>query len=86
MNWNVGDLVRERPRRGMDIVTSDPIKAAQMGRFMARPRVGRVIAVEERPNARGSRCTYLEVLWDGLKTPSRHGVARLERLETSDAH
>lgn len=84
MNWTVGDRVRERPRRGLDVVTSDAAKLEQMGRFMAYPRTGRIVAVEQRPNARGSKCTYLQVLWDGFKTPSRHGVARLERLETSN--
>ena len=85
MAWSVGDRVRERPRRGWDVVTSDQDKLDQMAKYMAYPRTGRIVAVEQRPNARGSKCTYLQVLWDGFQTPSRHGVARLERLETSDA-
>lgn len=83
MTWNVGDLVRERPRTGVTVATSDPQTAMRLSQRMKYPRVGRVVAVEQRSNARGAKCTYLDIIWDGLQTPSRHGVARLERIPSA---
>jgi hypothetical protein len=46
-----------------------------------RPRHGRVVRTVIKRNARGRRMAYVDVLWDGRRSPSTHAACRLVRLE-----
>lgn len=78
--WAIGDRVTERARNGGSIATANSPLISRNG-TRSRRRTGRIVGIEERPNARGAQCTYVQVLWDGLRTPSRHGSARIELLQ-----
>ena len=48
----------------------------------ANQRVGTVIRTFLKPNQNGARHVYVEVLWDGFKTPSEHLQIRLAPLDS----
>ncbi|MGA1730836.1 MAG: hypothetical protein ACO4B5_11470 [Steroidobacteraceae bacterium] len=70
----VGDAVTElTPPDGY-------IPRAGTTRPALRPRHGRVVGMAVKRNARGRRMTYVEVLWDGRRSPSTHAACRLIRM------
>ena len=48
----------------------------------ANQRVGTVIRTFLKPSQNGARYVYVEVLWDGFKTPSEHLQIRLAPLDS----
>jgi len=51
--------------------------------IQANPRTGTVVRTFLKPNRNGARHVYVDVLWDGFKTPSEHLQIRLAPLDTS---
>lgn len=71
--FQAGDAVIERiPPDGYVSLSGAPRPALSR-------RSGRVVAVRQKLNARGRRVTYVEVLWDGRRSPSTHAACRLIR-------
>jgi len=50
-------------------------------RIMADTRIGTVSATGIKRTSTGHRRVYVDVLWDGSKTPSRHEQMRLALLD-----
>ncbi len=72
-----GDLVRERGRLGLDVVTPLSPAFEQVSRYRHTSRSGRVVSLETRSDRAGRRCVYVNVLWDGYASPSQHSASRL---------
>lgn len=72
-----GDRVIERPNPGGHLVPSPRATAAVSGPRVAARRTGLVVAVSMQANRRGRPAQYAEVVWDGMRTPSRHAAFRL---------
>lgn len=77
----VGDRVRERLHQGSRSVIN-PEAAAQL---VPGARLGRVVAIESKPDRRGRLMQYAHVQWDHLKSPSLHACFRIEVI-TSTVH
>jgi hypothetical protein len=72
--FHVGDRVSERARMKFQATSLDK----NIGN--RKPRTGRVERVETEINKRGSRMEFVYVVWDGLKTPSKHMRNRIVKI------
>jgi hypothetical protein len=75
-----GDRVRERGRPGMDVATEKSPNFHQVCSYRHNLRRGQVVSLVTKADRSGRRCTYVNVLWDGLASPSQHALSRVERL------
>lgn len=78
-----GDRVVERARPGDHTFRLSHPNATEIARMARSIRAGVVTGLREKRSASGSRILYVDVLWDGRKSPSTHGVARLRRLDAA---
>jgi hypothetical protein len=74
-----GDRVIERPNPGGHLVPSPRAAVPASAPRAAARRTGLVVAVSMQANRRGRPTQYAEVVWDGMRTPSRHAAFRLLR-------
>lgn len=77
-----GDLVTERTRPGDHVFTPSSPSYNQARRLAGSRRTGRVVAIRQTKASNGSRITYVDVLWDGRRSPSTHAACRLLRVAT----
>lgn len=75
-----GDRVAERGRPADYVFTSKSPGYEQAKQLAGRRRTGQVVAVKQKTSAKGSRITYVDVLWDGRRSPSTHAACRLIRI------
>lgn len=75
-----GDRVKERGRPGMDVAEKTSPNFELVSRFRHHQRQGRVISLAIKPDRAGRQCVYVNVLWDGLSSPSQHAASRLVAL------
>lgn len=75
-----GDRVVERLPVGAHVFSSRHPQAKDLGRYATKPRTGSVVAVRQKLSSNGRRLLYIDVLWDGRRSPSTHAINRLSRL------
>lgn len=78
-----GDRVIEKPRPGDHVFSKQTANFDQIARYAASRRSGRVVRLIEKRSSRGSTIRYVEVVWDGLQSPSVHAASRLEPQQES---
>jgi len=81
--FQVGDRVKEI-RKFQHNITNQFNQTAHVKRCLeiqANTRKGTVTKVFIKPDSRGSRLIFMEVLWDGFATPSEHAQLRLAPLD-----
>ncbi len=82
--FSVGDRVRERANLkeafGRGLLAVDPKSGEKI--YYRNARVGEIKEIVEKKNRSGSRIQYLNILWDGFKTPSTHMRNRVTLIET----
>lgn len=76
-----GNRVTERANPGNHVFREDHPNFSRISRYASSRRAGRVISVQQKRNASGKSITYVNVIWDGLRTPSTHAASRLVRIE-----
>jgi hypothetical protein len=75
--FSVGDRVSERPKvRDICVNRASP-NFDLVARIAHDRRRGTVVDIETRVVKGGARCTYLKILWDGLRQPTSHAVGRI---------
>lgn len=77
-----GCRVQERENPGGHVFSSDHPNVQRIQRYARSRRIGRVVAIRQKLSSRGSRITYVDVLWDGCQTPSTHAACRLVPLDS----
>ena len=82
--FSQGDRVAERSSPGRHVFTKSSPQYELVRRFASTQRTGRVVAVVQRSSSRGSQLTYVDVLWDGRRSPSTHAASRLVRLAAAE--
>lgn len=79
--FSVGDRVAERSQYGRPVVAKPgTLSHEKVCSYLRETRCGEVTAVEERRIKNGSRCTYIQVRWDGLRSSSWHARQRLQPI------
>jgi hypothetical protein len=82
--FQVGDRVKEVGKFQHNI--SNPFNQTEHVKrcleLQARTRKGTVTKVLIKPDRRGNRILFMEVLWDGFTTPSEHAQLRLAPLDS----
>ena len=78
--FSQGDRVAERSSPGRHVFTKSSPQYELVRRYASTQRTGQVVAVVQRSSSRGSQLTYVDVLWDGRRSPSPHAASRLVRL------
>jgi len=78
-----GDRVREINKMQQMCVSpfASSVSKNVVTRIMADTRIGTVSATGIKRTSTGHRRVYVDVLWDGSKTPSRHEQMRLALLD-----
>lgn len=76
-----GDRVAERSRPGDHTFRLNHPNATEIARMARSVRVGRVTGIREKRSSNGSRILYVDVIWDGRKSPSTHSISRVRRLD-----
>jgi hypothetical protein len=72
-----GDRVAEKPRPGDHTFSDRTANLAAIKRYATTRRTGRVVGTVEKRSSSGARIHYVEVVWDGRKSPSLHAASRL---------
>jgi len=84
VTFSVGDRVRERAHQkeafGRALLPQN--KRPNEVYYYNNARVGQIVQIVHKRNKRGGRIEYLDILWDGQKTPSLHMRNRVSRIET----
>lgn len=75
VKYQVGDRVAERPKDSKFVGLTAETKA-RIAKYTTQ-RFGTVVGTKQKSTARGARTTYVQVLWDGMQTPSDHAQFRL---------
>jgi hypothetical protein len=85
-SFSVGDRVSERPKvRDICANRASP-NFDLVARIAHDRRRGTVVDIETKVVKGGARCTYLKILWDGLRQPTSHSVGRISPAsDTADA-
>ena len=78
--FSQGDRVTERSSPGRHVFTKNSPQYELVRRYASTQRTGQVVAVVQRSSSRGSQLTYVDVLWDGRRSPSTNAASRLVRL------
>jgi hypothetical protein len=83
IKFKVGDRVKEINKFQHSLV--NPMRGEEykqkFAAIAASEREGEVIEILLIKNSVGSRRVYVDVLWDGFKTPTRHEQTRLFLLD-----
>lgn len=80
--FSIGDRVVERPQHGRPMVAKPGTKSFdQVCSYLREIRTGEVTGIEERRIKNGSKYLYVEVRWDGFRSPSWHARQRLQRVK-----
>ena len=77
----IGDRVIETKNFGDHCISKDHPDFEKVAKFVHNRRVGNVVEMVSSKDARGHKIWYAMVLWDSYKSPSKHHVMRLKRLE-----
>lgn len=75
--FSAGDRVLERDNPGGHCIRSTAGNAAIQSILQAGRRSGQVVGVSTRVNRAGRRMQYVQVIWDGKRSPSEHASCRL---------
>ena len=75
-----GDRVAEKPRPGDHTFSDRTANLSAVKRYASTRRIGRVVGTVEKRSSNGARIHYVEVVWDGRKSPSIHAACRLSIL------
>lgn len=82
--FSVGDRVAERIQHGRPVVAKPGTRShEEVCAYLREIRCGEITAIEERRIKNGSRCTYLQVRWDGLRSSSWHARHRVQPIIVS---
>ena len=83
VTFSVGDRVRERAYQkeafGRALLPQE--KRDKKTLYYNNARVGQIVQIIQKRNKKGGRVEYLDILWDGYKTPSQHMRNRVSRIE-----
>lgn len=86
IRFKVGDRVREINKFQHSLV--NPLRNKEykqkFAAIAAGEREGEVVEILFIKNSVGSRRIYVDVLWDGSKSPTRHEQTRLALLDLKD--
>jgi hypothetical protein len=78
--FSVGDRVAEKPRPGDHVFTEKTANLKTVRYYATTRRIGRVTSTTEKRSSTGARIRYVEVIWDGQRSPSLHAASRLSIL------
>lgn len=81
-----GDRVKEKNKLKTLFIKESASKECedQVKKIMSNNRTGTVISHCIIKNSTGARRIYIDVLWDGSKSPARHEQTRLTLLDITD--
>ena len=77
----VGDRVVETKHFGDHCISKDHPDFEKVAKFVHNRRVGSVVEMISNKDSRGHNIWYAMVQWDNLKSPSKHHVMRLKKLD-----
>lgn len=76
-SFSVGDRVLERPKIRDICARRDSPSFERVVTIAHDRRKGTVVGIETRVVKGGARCTYLKIIWDGLRQPTSHSIGRI---------
>lgn len=75
--FSIGDRVLERPKIRDICARRDSPSFDRVATIAHDRRKGTVVGIETKVVKGGARCTYLKIIWDGLRQPTSHSIGRI---------